>query len=97
MTVRHKNIDIQRMIQDIGQLRAQNKTDKEIRIILEIKERTYQRYVKMLYKRNEDIWIVCRRTYRKESKIHSRCSNDEEDKQQNRVAYRFHFYGLFVP
>ena len=50
MTVRHKNIDIQRMIQDIGQLRAHNKTDKEIRIILEIKERTYQRYVKMLYK-----------------------------------------------
>ncbi len=50
MTVRHKNIDIQRMIQDLGQLRVQNKTDKENRIILGIKEGTYQRYVKMLYK-----------------------------------------------
>jgi len=47
-TTRHKNMDIQRIIQDISQLKAENKSNEEIRIMLGLSERTFERYVQRL-------------------------------------------------
>ena len=50
------NSEVERVISDIGQLRAQDKTDYEIRDILNIELRTYQRYVKRINEEDKEIW-----------------------------------------
>ena len=46
----------ERIIKDIRSLREQNKPDSEIREMLGIELRTYQRYTKTIYEEDKQVW-----------------------------------------
>ncbi|HEY7109803.1 MAG TPA: hypothetical protein VH415_10265 [Nitrososphaeraceae archaeon] len=48
--------EVKRVLSDIRSLKQQNKSDKEIRDILDLKIRMYQRYVKRIHELDQDIW-----------------------------------------
>lgn len=49
------NSDVQRLEQDIRQLLNEDKDDSQIRQILKIELRTYQRYMKRIHKQNREL------------------------------------------
>jgi hypothetical protein len=50
------NSEVKRVLTDIRSLREQNKSDKEIRDVLGLKVRMYQRYIKRIHEIDEEIW-----------------------------------------
>jgi hypothetical protein len=50
------NSEVKRVLTDIRSLKEQNKNDKEIRDILGLKVRMYQRYVKRVHELDQEIW-----------------------------------------
>ena len=54
---RATNSQVDRVISDMRQLRAQNKTDNEIRALLVLELRTYQRYTKQIHEEDKAIWF----------------------------------------
>ena len=52
----HTNSELQRIISDIRQLMEQGKTDNEIRGILGLEVRQYQRFVKSINLQNQKAW-----------------------------------------
>ena len=56
LTTSKKKPPTERIIKDIRSLREQNKPDSEIREMLGIELRTYQRYTKTIYEEDKQIW-----------------------------------------
>ena len=50
-------VDIDRILYDIRQLKDANNTDKEIMDILAIPIPTYRRYVQKIHKQNKEAWL----------------------------------------
>ena len=50
------NSQVQRIIKDIRILRDSNKSDIEIRALLGLELRTYQRYTKTIYEEDQKLW-----------------------------------------
>jgi hypothetical protein len=48
--------EVKRVLSDIRSLKEQNKSDKEIRSILKLKIRMYQRYLKRVHKLDKQVW-----------------------------------------
>jgi hypothetical protein len=51
------NSEVQRIIKDIRTLRDSNKSDIEIRALLGIELRTYQRYTKRIHEEDQNAWL----------------------------------------
>jgi hypothetical protein len=58
----HSKDDIERILLDIRQLKAQSNTDNQIMETLSIPLRTYRRYLVRIYKDDKIVWLSLART-----------------------------------
>jgi hypothetical protein len=57
LTTSKKKPPTERIIKDIRTLRDSGKSDEEIRNLLRVELRTYQRYTKTIYEQDQSLWI----------------------------------------
>ena len=79
----------ERIIKDIRSLRDSGKSDEEIRNLLGIELRTYQRYTKTIYEEDQNLWLsITQEQYSTELLKLRSCLNSEDSKLpcQDRLA-----------